>query len=52
MNRESNSLLIPLKFGNVITNSQLLSPNDKYTQMIILCWLIDLIMAIKTTTSQ
>ncbi|MEC8610759.1 MAG: alpha-amylase family glycosyl hydrolase [Bacteroidota bacterium] len=31
---ESNSLLIPLKFGNVITNSQLLSPNDKYTQMI------------------
>ena len=31
---ESNSLLIPLKFGKVITHSQLLSPNDKYTQMI------------------
>ena len=31
---ESNNLLIPLKFGSVIRNSQLLNPHDKYTQMI------------------
>ena len=31
---ESNNLLIPLKKGKVITNSQMLNPRDKYTQMI------------------
>ena len=31
---EGNNLLIPLKEGKVITNSQNLNPHDKYTQMI------------------